>query len=266
MSGRHRVAGPSGPRALIIPHPWRALFWAGVPAACGSAIRAATARITGRGRRLPPVPVGLTRAPHRQDEHRAPRRWHPATLIVVPLLPALALAARGYGDTGGVRFLRVGPGEVTAGRIAMPGTPVTTAARTGGLRAGPGPMGAAAIPSATIEGANLTAAHVTAQVTAQIRSVARTSRAAVPTTPLPSPTTPPCTTTTTVAADRPTPTPTYDVTVLAAPRSTPPSTPPSTPTTPPMTTPTTAAPPTVTLLEAEQPLLPDYPDRTFPSP
>jgi len=117
MGGRHRAERPSTPRALIIPMPWPSYLWASFRLRC----RAASRRLGGRAlRRLRPAPTpgpfAVAPLPPRQTARtpgRAPgwgpasRRWHPATLVVVPLLPVLALVMRGT-QTEAVRAEQLG--------------------------------------------------------------------------------------------------------------------------------------------------------------
>lgn len=221
MSGRHRAQGPSGPRALIFPHPWRALFWAGVPAACGAVVRAAADRLVPRARPLPPLPR-VPAVPRRPDGHRLPRRWHPATLLVVPLLPALALAARGYGEGSASRFLQVAPREVTTAAVALPGRPTQpvgagrsaagrpVAVRNAAAKAmaqDVGDLGAAPRAARTLDAASSRLPMVPVGRVAG-SSPARSSRTSTSLPPRTSSSPPP-------GAGNPTP-PTYDGTVLAA--------------------------------------------------
>jgi len=76
MPGRHRAPRPS-PRRLIIPLPWPDL-----------------------GPGLRTLGADAARAVADSVSRRARRRWHPATLLVVPLLPLLAFAVSGEAAPG----------------------------------------------------------------------------------------------------------------------------------------------------------------------
>src|SRR3712207_2183602 len=97
MPGRHRAQGPYPPRCLIIARPGPPYFWRGLSASIARRLSAGAVRRRGYRR------------------GRGARRWHPATLLVVPLLPLVAFAARGDADVGRLRLVRTVPRDVPPG-------------------------------------------------------------------------------------------------------------------------------------------------------
>jgi len=116
MAGRHRAERPSTPRALIIPMPWPSYLWAGFQLRCRTTSRRLRARALhglrpartpGPFATVPLSPLPARQAPRAPGWGPTSRRWHPATLVVVPLLPVLALLMRG-GQTDVSRAEQLG--------------------------------------------------------------------------------------------------------------------------------------------------------------